>query len=138
MSETRLLSCHTCGAEVSTVRSVLLQHLPDHRIVRVVYAPGCIGDEVLDLADRKWTGPNDPAYLQFRKDIATRRAFICEACYRALDTLDGLSEFKRDGRTNAWSMSVSSRGGKAAIYDKRKWLGYQKRLANKLGIDLSR
>ena len=92
MDKADLISCHTCGKEVTTVRSVMLRQLPHHRIVHVVYAPGCVREEVVDLADRDWTGPNDPAYLQFRKNAATRRSFICETCYEALDTLDGVAE----------------------------------------------
>ena len=138
MDEAVLIPCHTCGAEVATVRSVLLQHLPNHKIIHVVYAPGYVREEVVDLADRRWTGPNDPSYLQYRKDVARRRAFICGRCYCALNTVDGLAEIQRDGRMNAWSMSTSSRGGKAAIYDKKKWRAYQRRIAGRMGIDLSR
>ncbi len=137
MCNVELVSCHTCGDDVAVVRSVRIKLVPGHRLINVILAPGVVSKEVIDLASFDWTGPDDPAYLQFRKNAATRRSFICEKCYRALNTLDGVAEISRDGKLHLWSMSVPSRDGKAAVYNKRKWLAYQKRIANKLGIDLS-
>ena len=54
-----------------------------------------------------------------------------------LDTLDGLAEVERDGKVMLWSMSVSSRGDRAAIYDWKKWLTYQKKAASSMGIEVA-
>jgi len=90
--EMKSVPCHTCGAEVTEVRSVRLQFLPDHKLIDVVHEPGLVSKEVIDLGDRRWSGPNDPAYVHFRKNVKSQRTFICQDCYRALDTLDGLTE----------------------------------------------
>ncbi len=137
MNETEVVPCHTCGAEVASVRSAILQLLPGQKLVHLIIAPGLVSTQVVDLGARQWTGPDDPAYIHYRKNIAQRRSFICEKCYGMLDMLDGLAEIERDGKVMLWSMSVSSRGDRAAIYDWKKWRAYQKKAAGSMGIEVA-
>lgn len=104
MDETEVVSCHTCGAEVASVRSVMLRLLPGKKLVHLIIAPGLVSKQLVELDDHRWIGPHDPAYLNYRKNVAQCRSFICEKCYGMLDTLDGLAEIERDGKVMLWSI----------------------------------
>jgi hypothetical protein len=133
METEKLIPCHTCGTLVDRVWSVRLQRLPGYRIVTVVYA-GRSRKEIVDLVDRRWTGPNDPEYQQYRAASAWRREFVCEACYTALDNLDSVAEIVRQGITSVWQMSLPSSRGKAAVHDCKSWRRYQQRRAAEMRL----
>jgi len=76
--------------------------------------------------------PADPADRAHREEMTFRSAFVCPACYAALDSGDGTAAIA--GRT--YGIAGQSRGGRAAVYDEAKYLAYQCRLASGMGIDL--
>jgi hypothetical protein len=77
------------------------------------------------------TGPDDPAYIQYREQMTYRWAVVCNACYRILDNRSGLDEI--NGKL--WNIAGASRGDKAAVLDERKYAVWQRREAQKLGLD---
>ncbi|HUU82990.1 MAG TPA: hypothetical protein VM243_05740 [Phycisphaerae bacterium] len=81
--------------------------------------------------------PDDRLYEQYERQMAFRRAFICERCYKALDTHYGTGAITAAGTAKRYSLSGDCRGGKAAVYDHAKWQRYQQRKAGELGIDLA-
>jgi hypothetical protein len=85
----------------------------------------------LDTDLSRTTGPEDPAYIQYREEMTYRWAVVCIACYRVLDNATGLDEI--NGRL--WNIAGASRGDKAAVLDERKYAAWQRREAQKLGLE---
>lgn len=79
----------------------------------------------------KFKSPDDPAYGAYVKNATFRSAFICSNCYEILDNDYGFGEI--GGRM--YGLAGASRGGKAALYNEKKYQAFQKRKAAELGID---
>ncbi len=133
MHEIPVMSCEACGKEMTIARSVRLRSNPEPEFEQIVDRfpdPNDMPDSRREELDR--------VYLQYLRNAEYRRAFICPACYRAIDTHVGAGIVVVEGAEKRFHISGDSRRDRAAVYDYDKWLRYQQREAAKLGIDLSR
>ncbi len=127
----RLVPCHTCRQEVKLVRSVQIRPWPNHefyRFLRRFPDPNAIPEAQEEQAQR--------AYMQYERNATYRRAFICERCYKRLDTYSGVGVITADGQSRSYGLSGKCRRGKAAVYDYDKWMRDQRRRGAQLGIDV--
>ena len=62
-----------------------------------------------------------------------RWAFICHACYRMLDNEIGVADIPGHGKFN---LAGKSRGDKATIVDEAKYESFQRKEAERMGLDL--
>lgn len=106
------MKCYCCDREVTLVRHVKIRGNPFD-------APATI------------TSFNDPAFLEYRESATFRSAFVCEECYRVLDSRFGLAQIK--GRV--YDIAGQSRGGRPAVYNQAKYDAFIRKKARGLGID---
>lgn len=112
------VKCHICSIDVDQVRSVILRQWPAEYESWGVTKP----------APKAGT----PAYEQYVRNMAFRRAFICECCYLAVDgDPSGCAEIPGVGK---WNLASRSRSGRAAVYDRAKWERFQRSKAKWMGI----
>jgi hypothetical protein len=113
-----MMHCHCCRDEIKFARKVKLRPVCH-------YEPPPGGPpypaSVVTL----------PAYLSYRENSTYRWAFICHACYRLLDNEGGRAEIPGRGEFN---IAGASRGDKAAIVDEVKYLKFQRKEAEKMGL----
>lgn len=76
-------------------------------------------------------GPDSPAYAHYLKQVTYRWAVVCPPCYRILDTFDGMGEI--GGKL--WGINGASRGDKAPVLNETAYLAWQRREAEKMGLD---
>lgn len=108
------IPCEACGAACVLARSVKLRNWT-----------------ALEIAEWKSPPALGPDYDQYVRNARYRRAFLCEPCYKALDSVDGTAEI--GGKM--WGIDGASRRGRAAVYTVAKYLAYQRKLAEQMGID---
>ena len=108
----KLLECYTCRQDEPA-----LYHVKLRGDVRAEFDP--VGD-----------GPESLPYRHYAKELTYRSAFVCEECYRKLDSADGTAEI--GGRE--FGIAGVSRGGKAKLYDAVKHAAFQKRQAKRFGL----
>src|SRR5262245_14972168 len=106
------MECYCCGRAVSLTHRVQLR-----------------GD--VRTPPSGFASPDEPGDHAYLKHATFRTAFICPACYDALDNDYGAGEI--GGRV--YNLAGRSRGGKAAVYNEAKYRAYQRRLAAELGVD---
>ena len=104
------MRCYCCEAEIRLARKVKL------RPWREMEVPA--------------TGPDDPAYVFYVKEMTFRWAFLCLACYRTLDNEMGLAEIGG----HALNLAGASRGDKAPIVDEAKYQAFQRKQAERMGF----
>ena len=126
------MQCYTCHREVSLLRSVLLRHHTDDTFrplhARFPHPTALVGDEEAEF-QRLW------AHCELNSQF--RRTFICERCYKALDTFYGVGTIEVDGERQAFNLAGRSRAGNAAVYDQARWLRYQRKVAAEMGVSLT-
>jgi hypothetical protein len=76
-------------------------------------------------------GPESAAYATYCEDMTYRTAFVCLACYRLLDNEMGLAEIG----AKVFNLAGASRGDKAAVVDEAKYRKFQRREAERMGLD---
>ena len=82
------------------------------------------------------------AYQSYVEQMTYRWAFICNACYRELDNSTGLGAIVVKVIQPEWSelpmklfnLAGASRGDKATTVDEAKYLEFQRKEAEKLGM----
>lgn len=84
-----------------------------------------------------WT-PQEIAYMeQHRKTMTYRRAFVCCACYAAMDRDGcGCCVVARDGKARLFGLAGASRGDKAATVNVKQFAAFQRRIAKRAGFSL--
>ena len=132
MCENNKIRCEACGDQVAMVRSVRMRIDPKMEWGRIVAA-------FLDLnnipADR--LDDFNRAYIQYQRNSQYQRAFICLHCYATLDNHDGVAPIlTKDGETKTYGLSGKSRRDQAPVYDYARWLRYQSRKAEEMGVEL--
>lgn len=98
-----------------------------------------LGCPIMQRIEAKKRGPwtaDEIAYMdQHAKLMKYRRAFVCCACFAAMDSGDcGGCVIARDGKARLFYLGGASRGDKAAIVTPKKYLQHQRRIANKAGF----
>jgi hypothetical protein len=114
------------------VRSVQIRPCPNREFYRFFQRfpdPNAIPEAQEDHAQR--------AYTQYERNAKYRRAFICERCYKLLDTYSGVGVVTADGQSQSYGLSGRCRRGKAAVYDYGKWMRYQRERGAQIGIDVA-
>jgi hypothetical protein len=81
-------------------------------------------------ADR--VGPETAAYESYKEEMTFRWAFLCNACYRILDNEAGRAEIDGQGEFN---LAGASRFAKATTVDEAGYLEFQRKEAEKMGLD---
>ena len=76
-------------------------------------------------------GPDSAAYQSYRENMTFRWAFLCNACYRALDNEMGVAEIAMRGYFN---LAGASRGDKATVVDEAKYQQFQRFQAKRMGM----
>ena len=79
-------------------------------------------------------GPDSMEYLSYCEEMTYRWAFICNACYRRLDNEMGLAEIPGRGEFN---LAGASRFDRAVVVDEEKYQKFQRKQAEKMGLDPS-
>lgn len=104
------MNCHCCRQDFASARRVNIRG-------DVAAVPAAFGS------------PGDPAYIAYREASTFRPAFVCEDCYRTLDNAVGAGEINGQ----VYGIDGRSRGGRAALYDERRYLAYMGRQASRGG-----
>jgi hypothetical protein len=81
--------------------------------------------------DRASSVSSQVRYQSYVEEMTYRWAFICNACYRRLDNETGLAQIPGRGLFN---LAGASRGDKAAVVDEAKYLRFQRRQAEQMGL----
>jgi hypothetical protein len=106
------MRCYCCNAAVSLARKVKLRPWREF--------------------DPRLGGPDSAAYQVYREEMTYRWAVVCHACYRLLDDEDGRAEI--GARTH--NLASASRGDRAAVINEEQYQAWQRKEANKLGLDI--
>src|SRR5262249_8353704 len=106
------MRCLCCDVDIATARKVKIRHLPAH-------------DPALTL-------PGTPAAIAYDEAMIYRWGIVCEGCYRTLDNGIGVNAI----RGRAFNLAGASRFGKATTIDEEKYRRWQRREAEKLGLEL--
>jgi hypothetical protein len=104
--------CYCCEHDIQLARKVKLRPLVDF--------------------DPHAGGPESVAYQSYCENMTYRWAFICNACYRKLDNEIGAGEIPGRGQFN---LSGASRGDKATTVDEAKYRKFQRREAERMGLE---
>jgi len=105
------MQCYCCAREVTLGRKVKLRVWRD-------YEP-------------EQGGPDSAAYQSYEEEMTFRWAVVCLECYPILDSPDGLAEISGF----IYNIAGASRGDKAAVIDEAKYKAWQRKEADKLGLD---
>ena len=100
-----MMVCYCCNRDVAIVHRVSLR-----------------GDPTV-MPPEGFASPDSPAYQTYVKESTYRPAFICPACYHALDNELGIAGI--NGRV--FNLAGRSRGAKAPVYDQSKYDEYERR-----------
>jgi hypothetical protein len=112
------MRCYCCDSEISLARKVKLRRLTD-------WDPSTT--DVMAWTEADWN-----AYHVYKEQWTYRWAFICHVYYRLLDNDCGAAEIG----ARVFNIAGVSRHDKAAVINEAKYLAFQKREAQKLGLDL--
>ncbi|OWY70414.1 hypothetical protein B7486_16630 [cyanobacterium TDX16] len=133
-----MIQCHTCNSRVPFARHCKVRG--DVEAMGNTYADQAskrlgrdirIGSLTPDEIERE-----RPYYEQYHRNIQYRSAFICEACYKVMDSSgDGSAEIDASAGPQTFAIAGESRNDRAAIYDHAKWLRFQSNQAAKMGIE---
>jgi hypothetical protein len=107
------MRCYCCEQEIVLARKVKLRPVRDY--------------------DPSQGGPDSVAYQSYCEDMTFRWAFICKACYCKLDNEIGVAEIPGHGEFN---LGGASRGDKAATVDEAKYQRFQRKEAERMGLEL--
>lgn len=129
------IECHCCGRGVEIVRSVMLrgdvEKLAEEYIERTF--PGQ-ASEPIEITQEEFKSLK-PGYDYYKRNVVYRRAFICEACYKKIDSEPvGAAEIFTPGGAKVFGLAGASRHGRAAVYNEKKWRRFQARLAKQMGL----
>ncbi len=121
--------CHCCGRNVKLTRSAMIRgDIYNHPFL----------ERLRRMADG--IEPFDSkAYFHYKRDMTYRRAFICEACYKTIDNAEvGAAPIKPIDHyeSRVFNLACRSRRGRAAVYDYKKWIAFQRRKAREMGVHL--
>jgi hypothetical protein len=112
------MQCHCCEQPMELARKVKLRPVQK------------IDGATVDLFTKQG-GKSSLAYQSYKNNMTYRWAFICHACYRILDNKLGVAEIPGRGQFNLASLS---RGDKAAIVNEAKYREFQRKEAEKMGL----
>jgi hypothetical protein len=105
------MRCYCCEREIALARKVKLRPFRDFDPTQ---------------------GPNSAAYQSYCEDMTFRWAFICNACYRTLDNAVGVAEIVGHG---VFNLAGASRRDRATTVDEAKYQRFQRREAERMGLE---
>src|ERR1043166_7151572 len=86
-----MILCETCGCKTGLGRSVKLRiWAVDGIPVEYSLGPSTWPAERRNAEPTRFKA----AYEQYERNMAYRRAFVCQACYQKLDSRDGTAEIR--------------------------------------------
>lgn len=104
------MKCYCCNANMEIARKVKIRPIVE--------------------STNDYTGPDDPRYVFYRKEMTFRWAVVCPGCYLTLDNYYGKADFG----DKTFSLAGQSRGDKAATINEEKYQKWQAKEAAKLGL----
>lgn len=107
------MECFCCKNPMELARKVKIRRLIDY--------------------DPSRGGPGSPQYMAYTEETTYRRSVICIPCYIQLDNELGAREINGA----RFTIAVSSRHDRAITIDETKYQQWQKKEAEKIGVELS-